>query len=226
MRTPRFLVAPVLLLSLAGSYAGESSYTFLQGGLDSTVEAGIGVPLNDQFSLRASLGHTQPGDHTKHVNASPDFRAHPDASNTVSLIADWFPVSGSGLRLSAGARYGSGNGENLVGLSGAQGVYTLSGHTYSLTEAGSLNGRVQYNKLEPYLGVGWESAPANKPGWRFIGDVGVNLQTGAKVSLSSSAGAGDTTLQQDIAAARQQLARDCGGTHWRLGATIGVAYSF
>jgi hypothetical protein len=46
------------------------------------------------------------------------------------------------------------------------------------------------------------------------------------VSLSSSAGAGDTTLQQDIAAARQQLARDCGGTHWRLGATIGVAYSF
>ena len=47
--------------------------------------------------------------------------------------------------------------------------------------------------------------------------------TGGTVSLSSTAGAGDSAVQRDIATARQQLAHDHGGTRWELGATSGIA---
>jgi hypothetical protein len=151
---------------------------------------------------------------------------HPEGSTTVSLMADWFPMARYGFRLSAGARYSSSNAQTAAGLTGADGAYTLAGHSYAAGEVGALTGRVQFNRLQPYLGIGWESAPATTSGWRFVSDVGLDFQTGAKVTLNSTAGQGSSALQQDIATTRQQLADAYKGTQWRLGAKLGLAYSF
>ena len=201
MRASRLLAALATTLAFSAARS-EEPYVFAEVGSAQSAETGLAWHLDDQFALRASVGHVQPGPSNQRVEDIGEFRAHPASSVAVHLLADWFPRSDSGFRLTGGATYVTRNTQNLVALDDSS--------------AGATAGHVKFDKLEPYLGVGWESSAAGKPGWRFISDLGLHFQTGAKVSLDS---AGDGGAQQAA-----QLAGH--GQRWLLGEKVGLAYSF
>ena len=200
MRASRLLATLASRLALATARA-EQPYVFVEAGSPLSVETGLGWHLDDQFALRASFGHLQPGASNERVAGVGEFRAHPVSTATINLLVDWFPRADSGFRLTGGATLMTRNTQNLVAMDGSS--------------ASATSGHVKFDKLEPYLGVGWESSRADKPGWRFISDLGLHFQTGARVSLGSAGGD------------EQPGARlDGHGQRWLLGERIGLGYSF
>lgn len=216
------LCIPVLAATVA--FAADDS-AYVSAGLNDTVHLGFGHAINDHWAWRAELGHSKVHAYDHRVEEL-DYRVKPDVDTSLSLLGDWFPASDSGFRLTAGLRYASASSSLWTAAAGSGGSYHLNGRSYASAEVGALNGHIAYDKLQPYLGTGWDSGRADRAGWRFMGDVGVDLQHGAHTSLDSTGGQNNTALQQDIAVVRQQLSKDAGGTKFRLGATIGLAYAF
>jgi hypothetical protein len=101
-------------------------------------------------------------------------------------------------------------------------LFSINDRRYSVAQVGALGGSVRYRPVSLYLGGGWESRPAGTAGWRFVSDIGLFALAKSKATLSASAGAGNTTLQQDLAAEARQLRRP----GLALLGSVGVAYGF
>jgi len=66
------------------------------------------------------------------------------------------------------------------------GRYTIQGNTYDAASVGKVSGRVDFNKVAPYIGIGWGRPSAKEKGWALAADVGVLLQGTPKTSLAAS----------------------------------------
>jgi opacity protein-like surface antigen len=118
--------------------------------------------------------------------------------NTVDALVDWYPMAGA-FRLTGGAVY---NGNKIIanGRPNAAGTYTINGRTFTARDVGSLDGRIDFRKLAPYLGIGWGNAIAReKTGFGFTADLGVLFQGSPRTSLSANCGAGVAALCSEIA---------------------------
>lgn len=63
---------------------------------------------------------------------------------------------------------------------------TFAGRTYQASVVGNVDGEVTFNKVAPYLGVGWSSGDSSQEGLAFTADVGVMFTGKPKLSLSES----------------------------------------
>ena len=148
---------------------------------------------------------------------------------TVSALADWYPFEGS-FRTSVGVMYNN-NKVSLAGLP-TGGTYTINGTTYNSTDVGSLQGEMAFNKVAPYIGIGWGNPAEKDKGWGFTSDIGVLFQGNPKTSLvatCSSAIAGTascTQLQSDAAAENTKLQSDLSNFKWWPVASIGISYQW
>jgi len=149
---------------------------------------------------------------------------------TVSALADWYPFDDSSFRTSIGVMYNN----NKVNLDGQPtgGTYTINGNTYSSTDVGSLQGTMAFNKVAPYIGIGWgKPAPYNR-GWGMTTDFGVLFQGSPKTSLVATCGsaiagtASCTQLQSDAAAENTKLQNDLGNFKFWPVASIGISYQW
>lgn len=222
LRTAHLALIPVILLCHGTSHAED---TFVYGKLGTGATVGIGRMINESFSVRGGVGAMRGPSYDRDIGGVR-YDIKPESSSALSAIVDWYPISGSGFRVSGGVTYFNRNTHELTAPLGADGNYRINGNTYSAAEAGQLTGKVGFKKFVPYLGIGWESAAANKPGWRFISDLGLQFDRGGSASLSSSGGAGNAALQQDIVAEQRRVTSDFDGTRVHLGLSIGAAYSF
>ncbi|MEO6974769.1 MAG: FecR family protein [Gallionella sp.] len=148
---------------------------------------------------------------------------------TISALADWYPFDNSSFRTSVGAMYNN----NKVSLTGQPtgGTYTINGHLYSSTEVGSLQGEMSFNKVAPYIGIGWGKPAPNNQGWGMTTDFGVLYQGTPKTSLVATCGtiAGTpscTTLQNDAAAENTKLQNDLSNFKWWPVASVGISYQW
>ena len=110
-----------------------------------------------------------------------------------SLLLDWHPGSGI-FRLTAGAAY-----YNIVfdmtARPYATTSYQIGNTSYTGAEIGTLNGKVEYRKLTPYVGMGWDFMAKKKSGLGVTVDVGVMFRgkpddvtlTATGVTVSSTA---------------------------------------
>jgi len=125
---------------------------------------------------------------------------------TVDLLLDLYPLQ-NGFRVTGGAIYNN-NHVDAIGTPSVAGTYVLNGHTYSAADAGSINGRIDFRRFAPYLGIGWGNRPSAK-GWSVNADVGAMFQGGARVSVDNSGcnlpGTMCATLQSDIQAEAASL---------------------
>lgn len=143
------------------------------------------------------------------------------------LLLDWFPFANN-FRLSAGPMY-NGNKLTLDGKPSAGGTFTFNGNTYSASGVASVNGKVDFRKVAPYVGLGY-GRPVGK-GWSFAGDLGVLFQGTPRTSLSVTCGASTpaatcTQLQNDVAAEQNKLDGDMHKFRFYPVASIGLAYVF
>ncbi|MEN3294450.1 MAG: hypothetical protein V7642_3703 [Burkholderiales bacterium] len=145
---------------------------------------------------------------------------------TFDALLDWFPAGG-GFRLSGGVVY-NGNKVDARARSNSTGSYTFNGRTYTAADAGTVNGRIDFRKAAPYLGIGWGNALAKDKGWGFSADLGVLFQGAPRTSMTSS---GCTLpdcsqLQSDIAAENRKLNDEVDSFKAYPVIRFGVSYKF
>ena len=138
----------------------------------------------------------------------------------LTLLADYYPISGSGFRISGGLNVSSTKAD-LKGRNDGSG-YNINGHHYSNAQVGDLNSSLKFSSVKPYLGVGWESKALGEKGWRFVSDLGVMYSGKSKGSLNASGAANNAALRQDLDAESKDLNKRSLGVVVGLGA----AYAF
>ncbi|MCW3481470.1 hypothetical protein OL229_18185 [Neisseriaceae bacterium JH1-16] len=227
----KVLLAASLLAAMGVAQAADVSPFddgYAVAGRLSLVQGG-GLELHKtviQDTLNARLGVFGASWSTDRSNSGVDYNAKLKLFNT-ALLADYYPLGGA-FRLSGGLVY-NGNKLDLDGKP-SNGSFTLNGHSYNASDIGPVQGRVDFNKVSPYLGIGWGNPTASGKGLSFVADIGVLVNTSPKAHLSASCGslsAGDCAqLQSDVAAQQQQLNDDVGKLKVWPAVSLGVAYRF
>jgi opacity protein-like surface antigen len=185
----------------------------------------LSVPL--QKNLHARIGfnylHYSYSGNTSDVDY--DFKLK---LQTLEALLDWFPMA-SQFRVSAGLVY-NGNQIDAVGKSNNTGSYTLNGNTYNASNAGRIDGQVDFRKAAPYLGIGWGNALAKDKGWGFTSDLGVLFQGSPKTSLTNSgctfSNAQCAQLASDVAAENAKLRDEADSFKFYPVVRVGVSYKF
>jgi hypothetical protein len=225
-RAISFLLLPAILSAflLCATHADAAdNYVYGQVGSDESI--GFGHVLNDSFSVRAGIGHESFFSQTKTLGENK-YSGRSDSTTTFDALVDWFPITGSGFRLSGGVGYNNDQQHNAAAAPDAAGNYHINGNTYSASTYGPLHADSSYRKFMPEIGVGWESATPGKEGWRFFSGLNLQFRTGGKTLLEMSNANGNSSLQQDLAAEQQRANSDYGTRSWILNAGIGAAYTF
>jgi hypothetical protein len=143
---------------------------------------------------------------------------------SAQLLLDWFPFSNN-FRVSAGGMY-NGNKFTLDGKPSAGGTYTINGTSYAASEIGALNGKVDFRKSAPYVGLGY-GRPIGK-GLQFAADLGVMFQGAPRTTLNARCGAtvNCAQIQSDVAAEQAKLDDDLQKFKYYPVVSIGLAYRF
>lgn len=149
---------------------------------------------------------------------------------SLSALADWHPWQGT-FRTSAGLLYN--NNKAVLNAKPSAGSYILNDITYNAADVGSLQGSMSFNKVAPYLGIGWGNPVAKDKTWGFTADIGVLLQGSPKAGLNVTCGttittAGQTcaTLQTAVAGERAKLESKLSSFRWYPVASVGLSYKW
>jgi len=146
---------------------------------------------------------------------------------TAGLLVDYYPM-GNEFRLSAGAYYNA----NEFALTGQpqNGAYTINNKTYTTAQIGSLSGKVDFDELAPYIGVGWGNSTQSK-GWSLSVDAGVMYHGEPNVELVPICGSAITddactVIKNDVEAERLELIDEINDYKFYPVVSVGVTYTF
>lgn len=186
------------LITMAGARAddGYIGDVDVAGDIGTT---GVGFhasfPLRPNLNLRLGLGYL--GYSYSGSTSDMDYDLKLNA-NTYDALLDWYPKKDSAFRLTTGLAY-NGNKIDVHGRPNAAGNFTVGGNTYDAASVGNVNGKVNFNKVAPYLGIGWGRPSKEDKGWSFSADVGVLLQGSPKTTLNSSGCTASTAVCNQFA---------------------------
>jgi hypothetical protein len=150
-------------------------------------------------------------------------------ANTFDALLDWYPSRDSIFRLSAGLAY-NGNKIDVNARPNVAGAYVLQGNVYNAASVGTVQGKVEFNKVAPYFGVGWGRPSEKENGWSFSTDMGVLFQGSPKTTLTSSGCSAPAAmcnqLAADIAQENKALNDEASKFKFYPVLRVGVSYKF
>ena len=116
-----------------------------------------------------------------------------------SLLLDVHPTGGLFRVTLGGAAY---NGKFNISATPSPGYfYQIGNNSYSSAQIGTLNGEVEYQKVVPYVGVGWDFGARKSSGFGVTVDIGVFFRGNPDgVTLTASGGGvsgADLALEAD-----------------------------
>ena len=137
------------------------------------------TPINETYSVRVNINglsysDTQDSDGNTYDGTLDLF--------TAGLLLDAYPFQNN-FRLSTGVYYNDNGFSGSVTPLGTQTV-EINGVTYTSTDITKLNTDVTFNKIAPYLGIGWGNDAKDK-GWGFTFDLGVLYHGEGTASLTT-----------------------------------------
>lgn len=149
------------------------------GAITPEMNARIGVNYFNNYDFSTS---------TKYV----DWNLHLKL-RTFDFLLDWFPWDSSfrftsGLVLNrneieAQGTYANVDGIGIGGLPFTSFVY--QGVDYNVSQVGRLKGKIDFQPVSPYLGIGWGNALKDGKGWGVSSDIGFLFQ-GSPTSRTSA----------------------------------------
>lgn len=180
--------------------------------------AGVAMPITENFSARLSLSKFN------YTFKSTSDQIDYDSTfklDSVAALADWHLFGGI-THLTAGLIFNN-NGFSMSAIP-TSGSFTINGTAYNTTQISSLNADISYNKIAPYLGIGW-SGRSSQTGFSFKTDLGILFQGSPKSSLSAT-GTAASAAAADLAAAEAQLDKDLSGFKIYPVISVGIGYAF
>lgn len=145
------------------------------GGVDFT------FPVNDKFKVRAGYSQYNYSDTVTKENITYDGKLKLGGWN---LLGDWHP-NGGGFRLTGGIYSPDHAITGNARYTGA-GTIDLNGVTYSAADVANLSMSSKWNKVSPYLGLGYDGFNSTKAGgFYFTADAGVIFTGSPKVKLNA-----------------------------------------
>jgi hypothetical protein len=124
---------------------------------------------------------------------------------TFPITVDWYPFH-NGFHVSGGVVLN----ETEVGLGGRYtGTLQIGNTTYTAAEIGTLSGDITFDKVAPYVGIGWGNAFGKSKRWGFISDLGVAFTGSPDVALSATGTmASNPTFQANLAREQADIQSD------------------
>lgn len=141
---------------------------------------------------------------------------------SLEALADWHPWDGS-FRVSGGLVYN--NNKFSMTATPSNGVINIGGQQFNFASA-SANANVDFNKVAPYLGIGWGRTPKNT-GLSFTSDIGVMFQGTPNASVTTSGiPAGTPGLAAATAQANSDLKSALNNFNVYPVISIGIGYTW
>jgi len=173
----------IYLITIGGSLAFADSVNdsnlnvaFKAGTLGAGID--LSKPISNDFSLRLNVNGFTYNDNidVDNINYDGDLKLL-----SAGVLIDYFPFE-STFRISGGAYY---NGNTFDGYATPTALedITIGDNTYTVNEVARLNTNVEFNKMAPYLGIGWGNDISEKD-WGLTLDLGVMYHGEPKVDLS------------------------------------------
>lgn len=210
----RLCVPVALLLALAAAPAAADSFAL--GARAGTMGLGAeGVwRATDRFSLRA--GYHAFNYSTTFEESDVDYDGELRLRNA-AVFVDWHPFAGR-FRLSAGGVH---SGNELTG--NAAGELEVGDNTYE----GTLDARIDWRDVTPYLGLGFGS-PFAGGRWSLNAELGVMFVGKPDVALDGSVSNPlfEPMFRQDLERERENLREDLSDFRYYPVATVGLSYRF
>ncbi len=213
------LVAICLVTGLEKVYAGDQ----LAAGLKlSTLGPGAEAILKLNHNFNARVGGN--GFSHNYNGTQGDIEYGLDLKLlSFSFLADWFPFK-QGLRLSGGLIINE-NKLDMTAKSNAN--YHIGNVTYSAAQAGTVTGRVDFNKVAPYAGIGWGNPFGKNSNWSINFDLGVMFQGSPHVDLSANGTlANNAAFLTELDREKDNVRDDVKKYQYYPVAAIGVTYKF
>lgn len=186
----------LLSVACAGCFFSTTSLSQTPERADSAISVQLGTTglsvhavgaVNPQMNARAGINYFSNYDFTTSTRYIDwDLRLK---MRTFDLLLDWFPGS-SGFRFTTSLVFNRNAIDARGNYAGSEGIvvrglsfnsFTYQGVNYNLNQVGSLKGKIDFQPISPYLGIGWGNSLNDGKGWGFSTDIGVLFQ-GAPVS--------------------------------------------
>ncbi len=217
----KILLSSLLVTSLFAEnrlYMAETSI----GGQISLYGIGLNakIKVNDYLGLRAGFDKFKKNDINIDVKGDGDIDTNYNFDLDLQdflLVGDYHPWK-SPFRFSGGMVV---NGSNLDGVitpvvrDGKDVEFEFNGHKYSTKEVGSVNTKVDWDPVAPYIGIGYDSTFNKKDTWGWTFDLGLSFQGSAKATYKVNYGASlqdnpnDTAIEKEAKAqTRAEIKQD------------------
>ena len=213
----------IILLTILTILATISASTYAGNTVNAKLSTlGLGVeavfPVSDGIDARLGINSHKrnfsksiaSGGAT--VNYSGDLQLE-----SFQALADWHPWSSS-FRVSGGLLY---NNNELV-MRSTSGTFNIAGVPVALAAGEAINATVDFNKVAPYLGVGWGRAAENT-GLSFTSDIGVVFQGSPKGTVTTNIAAATAA---DVAAENASLNDSLKSFRFYPVISVGIGYTF
>ncbi len=189
----------VLALAVTGVFAGEGRFAL--SAKAGTLGVGLEGAANLNSNFNARLGFNTLGYDYDGIESGIHYDFELDLQSIAGLV-DWFPFE-QGLRFTGGLMI---NNNKLDLIATPSGSYTIGGTTYTAAEVGSLTGKLDFDDVAPYVGVGWGNPFGRKGNWSFNFDLGVMFQGSPKISFSTNGTlASNAAFQADVEREKKDL---------------------
>ncbi len=208
----------IAMLSTPLAHAEGSALSAKIGTLGLGLE--FAQSLSPAVNLRLGLNNYTYGYTTTKSDINYDFDLK---LQSLSALLDWHP-GGDGFRISGGLLS---NGNKLDAVATPVGNVDVGGTSYPAALVGTLSGKIEFNSVAPYVGIGWDNLTGKNRGFGVAFDLGVAFQGSPKVDLTANGLiAGDAGFQADLATEEQQLKDDLKGYKYYPVLSLGLTYIF
>jgi hypothetical protein len=209
----------VFLLSFSGTVYSQDISIGLKA---STLGLGLEAekPFTDSLSGRIGVNYFTYGYSGIKDDIEYDFDLN---LMSLAVLLDWHPFKGS-FRISGGAIY---NGNNLEANAKTSATYDIGDTTYTSSQLGTLNGKIDFNNIAPYLGLGWDTSFGKNKSFGFLFELGAIYQGSPKVDLSADGPiANDATFQNELAKEEDNLQNSLDPYKFYPVLAVGLSYRF
>ena len=144
---------------------------------------------------------------------------------SAGALLDWYPVTDVGFRVSAGVFYNNMNVDIKASPDSGKSVKINGTHYYGW-EIGTLEGKIKYNSLAPFLGLGYLGRIAENWCWHVDGGVAYLGRPSADLSQSGYTSPRTAMLMADIKKEQDKIEKEGQRYSFYPIFSVGVSYAF